>query len=429
MIGLLLACLCAAGLGLLPLLTRWEQRRRVQRWRGGGGSAREDAARDGARGGVVGGAPPLPRRGRRPRGVGGPGTGGPGGAGARVPLSMLVTEVSARLGAGASVVEAWERSWERHPELGAFRGCDAQGVPLGVLALARRPRWRDVRAFRRPGREAGARVVEVLAAGRAQARAQRAAAGALVAACRFTAHLGAPLADVLAFVADGVDEAAAAEDARRVAGSGPRTSTRVLLTLPLLGVFAGEALGAGPVSFLLGGGIGSICLVVGITCQVTGQLVSRVLTRRAEGAGSEGSVDPAILCDLAVAGLESGASVPSTLEGLGVAADLPELGRIARELLLGVPWGTAWDPHPEEAAQLGGALEPAWTDGTAPVPLLVRASAAIRARRAALVREEAERLAVRLVVPVAALLLPGFVALGVVPVLVHLAAGGWNSLV
>jgi hypothetical protein len=180
-------------------------------------------------------------------------------------------------------------------------------------------------------------------------------------------------------------------------------------------------------AFLLGGGVGTVCLVVGVACQLGGHLVSRVLTRRAERTGALGRVDPAILCDLAVAGLESGASVPTTLDALGAAADLPELGRIGRELLLGVPWRIAWDPHPEVAGALGEALAPAWTDGTAPVPLLRRAAAGVRSRRLAHAREEAERLAVRLVVPVAALLLPGFVALGVVPALVHLASAGLGS--
>lgn len=449
----LAAAACAAGLALLPLLTRWERMARVRHWRGRGAAPSQGAAWAAEVSLGDAGA-----RGRRPR-VHGPREGRGGGA---PPLSMLVTEVSARLGAGASVPEAWARSWERHPGLGPLGGSDGAGVPRGLAALAHRPRWRDLRLpgrwgpgrLRRRGEQRGSPasgggrggggwgdappagddtravapgVWDVLRAGRAPARAERASARALVTACRFTAHLGAPLAGVLDLVADGVDGAAAAEDARRAAGSGPRTSTRVLLALPLLGVAAGEALGAGPMAFLLGGGVGTVCLVVGVACQVGGHLVSRLLTRRAEGTGAMGRVDPAILCDLAVAGLESGASVPTTLEALGAAAELPELGRIGRELLLGVPWGTAWDPHPEEAGDLGDALSPAWTDGTAPVPLLRRAAAGVRSRRMARATEEAERLAVRLVVPVAALLLPGFVALGVVPVLAHLASSGFGA--
>lgn len=428
------AALCAAGLGLLPLLPRWERMVRVRHWRSGvagtpsSGTATRATAegRSGSPAAAQGGAGGAGGRGRRPRVLGA--RSGRGGGPAS--LSMLVTEVSARLRAGASVQEAWARSWERHPGLGPLGGSDQDGVPRGVAALAHRPRWRDLR--RRSGPDipvAPPKLVEVVRAGSAPARAGRASARALVTACRFTSHLGAPLADVLDLVADGIDGAAAAEDARRAAGSGPRTSTRVLLSLPLVGVAAGEALGVGPVGFLFGGGMGTVCLLVGVACQVGGHLVSRMLTRHAEGTEVLGRVDPAILCDLAVAGLESGASVPTTLEALGSAADLPELGRIGRELVLGVPWATAWDPHPEEAGDLGDALAPAWTDGTAPVPLLRRSAAGVRSRRMARAQEEAERLAVRLVVPVAALLLPGFVALGVVPVLAHLASSGFGASV
>lgn len=398
-------------LGFTPVVGRQVRAHRVEQWRGMHVGRAEERGR------------------RRPRNGGGRG----GRASSRplserreddIPLSMLVTEVSARLRAGAVPREAWALSWERHPGLGSLGQGEEDGVPRGVVALSRRPRWSQLWGRGNTTGWTRPTVGEVWRAGRAPEVAQRAAARALVCSCRFTTHLGAPLADVLDLVADGIDGAAGAEDARRVAGSGPRTSTRVLLVLPLLGLFLGEVLDAAPVAFLFGGGTGTLCLVVGVGCQIAGHVVSRAMTRRAEGAGRGSRVDPAILCDLGVAGLESGASVPSTLEALGAAAEMPELGRIARELLLGVPWRTAWNPHPPDAGPLGEALEPAWSDGTAPVPLLRRAAARVRSRRLALASQEAERLAVRLVVPVAALLLPAFVALGVVPVLVHLATTG-----
>ncbi|WP_052450510.1 type II secretion system F family protein [Actinomyces polynesiensis] len=413
MTAVVAAGVCAALLGVLPLLGRWRWVVTVRHWRGD--------------------APPP--RGRAVAGEPSGGAGAPHGRGAGVPLSMVVTEVAARLRAGASTPRAWEQAWGRFPGLGPLGGIDGEGVPEGVRRLARRPTWRDCLPRVQAGCGAGSvrdpgpaavrrpRPVEVLRAGGAPARARRSAARALEAACRFTHHLGAPLAEVLDLVADGIDDAAGAEEARRTAASGPRTSTRVLLALPLLAVGLGEAAGAEPLAFLLGGGVGTLCLLLGVGCQVGGHVVSRILTRRAEGGVGVG-VDPAVLCDLAVAGLESGASVPATLEALAAAAGIPSLGRTARELLLGVPWGRAWTPTPEGTEDLGRALEPAWTDGTAPVPLLTRASAHVRARRLARARQEAERLAVRLVVPVAALLLPAFVALGVVPTLVHLASTG-----
>jgi tight adherence protein B len=353
-------------------------------------------------------------------------------------LALVVAEVAARLRAGMPTEAAWRAAWARAPGLGPLGPLDGGGAPQGVVLLARRPRWRDL-ALPATRRSLGGLVLgirDVLRAGAARSRSGRRAAAALVAACRFTHRLGAPLADVLEVVADGIDESTAAEEARRVARSGPAASARVLTVLPLAGVAAGEALGARPLERLTGGGVGTLCLVVGVACLAAGHIVSRRMLRLAEGrdaargsgAGAVSEIDPAILCDLVVAGLESGASVPAALEALGEAAGLADLGRIGRELVLGVPWRVAWDPCPVQAVLVGRTLEPAWTDGTSPVPLLRRAAAQLRSRRVSDARAEAEELAVRLVVPLGALLLPAFLALGVVPVLLHLGAGGLSGL-
>ena len=56
--------------------------------------------------------------------------------------------------------------------------------------------------------------------------------------------------------------------------------------------------------------------------------------------------------------------------------------------------------------------------------MLHRASAQIRSRRAADARIEAEKLGVHLVAPLGALLLPAFIALGILPIIMHLMATG-----
>lgn len=460
LVGIVVAGLAVALLGLVPVLDRRAGARRIEWWRGGLGSRRAPAAVGAHEGGPVRRVP-----GGRP-------TADPSAA-----LAMLVAEVAARLRAGAPASEAWGLSWARAPALGPLGGVGPDGTPGGVVRMARVPRWTDLLpgaggtdrdGTDRSGADRGGtdrdgtdhgglggpdgpdeagggscelppagpwprRAAVLLRSRGARATAGRRAAAALLAACRFTHRLGAPLAEVLEVVADGIDESAAAEEARRVAGTGPRTSARVLTALPLLGILVGEALGAGTLARLVDGGVGTLCLLVGSTCLVAGHLVSARMLRRAEEdhaagragpRGSHESVDPAILCDLAVAGLESGASVPTVLEAIGTAADLPELGRIGRELVLGVAWARAWDPCPVQVLLLGEVLEPAWNDGTSPVPLLRRAAAQVRARRVADARARAEELGVRLVVPLGALLLPAFLALGVVPVLMHLASGG-----
>lgn len=409
--GAVLAGLGVWILGLLPALERRRALHRARAWSGrerGGARRREDV-----------------RRWRAAPGIGW--TRDPGAV-----LARVVAEAAARLRAGAPPGEAWAAAWSRLPGLGPMGPLDEGGAPSALVRLARRLRWRDLWAGDgAPGRGPGGRraaLGELLAAGSSRARSGRRAAAALVAACRFTDRLGAPLAGVLDLVADGIDESAAAEDARRIARSGPAMSSRVLTALPLLGVLAGEALGARPFERFTDGGIGTLCLLVGVSCLAAARVVSQRMLRRAEGDQSGAGIDPAILCDLAGAGLESGASVPAVLDALGEAADLPDLGRIGRELVLGVRWGAAWDPCPGPAELVRDALEPAWVDGTSPVSLLARASAQLRTRRIADARARAEELGVRLVVPLGSLLLPAFLALGVVPVLLHLGMGGFAGL-
>ncbi len=353
-----------------------------------------------------------------------------------VSLALVVSEVAARLRAGAPVVGAWRGAWQRVPRWGDLGPID-EGVPRGVTWLARRARWSDLipggsddasdqggGPAARPDRPT---VREVIRDSSPRAASMRRAAAGLVAACRFTHRLGAPLADVLDTVADGIDESAAAEDARRVAGSGPRMSARILMALPLLGIVLGQSVGAKPLETFSDGGTGTLCLIVGVVCLLGGRLCATRMLRRAE-RGDREAIDPAVLCDLAVAGLESGASVPAVLAALGLASGLDDLGRIGRELTLGAPWAVAWDPCPDEAVPLGRALEPAWTDGTSPVPLLRRSAAQIRVHRLSEARARAEELGVRLVVPLGALLLPAFLALGVIPVLLHLGIDGFENL-
>lgn len=136
-------------------------------------------------------------------------------------------------------------------------------------------------------------------------------------------------------------------------------------------------------------------------------------------------LDPAVACDLVAAVLRSGASVPASLESLGMAvggSSGHELAVAARMLRFGSAWPEAFAQVPAEWAPVTGALRLAWTDGVAPDSMLAATAGALRASRAARAREEAERLGVRLVLPLGLCLLPAFVLIGLVPVMI--ATGG-----
>ena len=220
-------------------------------------------------------------------------------------------------------------------------------------------------------------------------------------------------------VADGVAESGRAEGSRRTALSGPRTTARLLACLPPVGLVLGAMIGARPEEILLDGGWGSALGAAGVALMVVGHRATGRLVRAAEADGE--GVDEALVLDLAAAALEAGASVPGALVALGRALGEGQAEVVGRALLLGSGWEEAWRAPQDEAwrerrSRLDAGLRPGWEDGASPGPLLAGTAASLRAGRAARDQEAAERLAVRLVVPLGACHLPAFVILGIVPV-------------
>ncbi len=143
-------------------------------------------------------------------------------------------------------------------------------------------------------------------------------------------------------------------------------------------------------------------------------------------AASSADADPALLLDLVAVALAAGAAVPAALATVGAAWPGPDgqaLVRAARALELGAPWDVAWPQVGTAVRETARALEPAWTAGASPVPLLRAAADRQRSRRRAAVRAAAGRLGVQLVVPLGVCYLPAFVLVGLVPVVVSLASG------
>lgn len=206
---------------------------------------------------------------------------------------LLVTEVAARLRAGASVAEAWRHSLQRaglnddssaksagpSREAGTLAN-HAAAVSTSSTAVSHRA---AVAAARGPVMSNGVPVVLMELVQRRRTRpGQAAALTATIAACRLTHEIGAPLAEVLDRCAAGITEAGQAQNARRVALAGPRATARVLVGLPVLGLLFGSALGADPVTRLLDGGWGSAAGAAGLVLYFLGWRWSALLTHRAE---------------------------------------------------------------------------------------------------------------------------------------------------
>jgi Flp pilus assembly protein TadB len=124
--------------------------------------------------------------------------------------------------------------------------------------------------------------------------------------------------------------------------------------------------------------------------------------------------------------LAAGAPVPTALVAVGTAwpgRAGEALVRAARALTLGASWDVAWAGAGAAALAVAKALEPAWTAGASPVPLLRTAADRLRSRRRAETRAAAGRLGVQLVLPLTLCYLPAFVLVGLVPLVVSLARG------
>lgn len=168
-------------------------------------------------------------------------------------LAGALVEVAALLRAGTAPADAWS------------------GV-LGLPVADRVPTVAQLATVAGPARRARGSPPPPLAA--------------VVAAARVADELGAPLSGVLDQVAAAI--AAQAEAAAEVdaALAGPRSSARVLLWLPALGVVLGTALGADPIGQLIGGGVGTAAGVLGLALVVIGHAWSTTLLRRVARAGT-----------------------------------------------------------------------------------------------------------------------------------------------
>lgn len=232
--------------------------------------------------------------------------------------------------------------------------------------------------------------------------------------------LGADPSDVLALVADAIDYDTQATQARATAEAGPRVSSRILAALPLIGMAGAGSMGANPWTFYFSSILGGIDLAFGLMLIFAGYLMSRHMLSKARDVGKQ-DYDIAFAMTLIQAGLESGASIPGTLEALGTSMDIPQLTQCAHQLIRGQSWWDAWSRVPADFLPIASELEAAWKEGRSPTQLMHYGAQNERRRIQTAIDTAHAQLSVRLMLPLGACHLPAFIVLGVVPVIVHLA--------
>ncbi|OIH93208.1 MULTISPECIES: type II secretion system F family protein [unclassified Curtobacterium] len=212
---------------------------------------------------------------------------------------------------------------------------------------------------------------------------------------RVAERTGAPVAPTLRRLAAALRRTAASDRAVRVALAGPRTSARVVLALPLLGLALGAAWGAGAVQVLVWSPAGWACTALAVVLVSVGRTWTARLVR---AATPDGRV-PGTLLDAWAVAVSGGGSWTAAGAAVTAATD-------------GTPLPAA------EVVRLREVLNLAQRAGVPAGALLARAAEDVRDEAAAAGLVRAEQLAVRLVLPLGVCVLPAFVLVGVVPVVV-----------
>ncbi|MGU3409991.1 type II secretion system F family protein [Microbacterium sp. M1A1_1b] len=211
------------------------------------------------------------------------------------------------------------------------------------------------------------------------------------------ARTGAPVAPTLRALAAALRRTAAADRAVHVALAGPRTSANVVLALPVLGVVLASLWGVDTLGVLLGSPFGWLSLAAAGGLVGVGREWSRRLVRSVEPDGRI----PGVLLDAWAVALSGGGSWSGAGDVVHQAAGSRPVDADAQD-------------------RLAETLSLARRAGVPAAALLRSAAEDLRDDVAAASLAAAERLGVRLVVPLGVCVLPAFVLVGVVPVVVAL---------
>ena len=153
-----------------------------------------------------------------------------------------------------------------------------------------------------------------------------------------------------------------------------------------------------------------------------------MIARRVAPEQAPCTVPLVVMLAIIEAGVASGLDARSALAGLGAALDPGDpdaaaLTAVAQRLAVGLGWEESWLDVGERLSVVGQALARSWRTGSSPILALEAAARTERHRARHAADVGAAQLGVRLTVPLAVCLLPAFVLVGIVPLLLSIAAG------
>ena len=222
----------------------------------------------------------------------------------------------------------------------------------------------------------------------------------LAAAWRLAEQSGAPLAPALQRIGSALRGLEQLRARRAVLLSGPRATVRLVSALPPLALLLGALLGFDPVPVLLSP-LGAVLLSAGALLLAAGVAWGRALLRRLESEDCVAGIELELVWVALGGGAPPGAAALRTADAVDA-------------------FGAEWVPFSafERSGALASAVAAAASTGAPLQRLLLEEAAAARARAQARLEQGAERLGVRVLVPMGVCVLPAFIVLGVLPVLI-----------
>jgi tight adherence protein B len=271
-----------------------------------------------------------------------------------------------------------------------------------------------------------------LAAGAAVGGVRSGGLLAVLVAVRVVERLGAPASGVLRRAAGAVREEVAARGRRESAVAGPAASARIVGALPLGGPLVASLLGVDVLGVLLGTAWGRACAALGLALLAVSWWWSRRLVADAAAAATgPPGVDDAVVCDLAAAALDAGVATATALREVAAAlshvpgADPRDLAVALERCAVGLDGGDLrLVVVPPGLDALLDAVDFSSRTGTPAGRSLLLAADEVRRRAEQRAATATARLAARLVLPLGAAALPGFLLLGIAPVVVQLLGTG-----
>ncbi len=216
---------------------------------------------------------------------------------------------------------------------------------------------------------------------------------------------GGPLAPALVRVAAALRGLGQLRERRDVLLSGPRATVRLVAALPVVTFVLGGLLGFQPLE-VIRGGPGAAVFALGVVLWVSGVLWARALHER---VAQQDKVD----------------GIEYELMWIAVSGGAPPATALLRVVDAVDEYGAEWIPFDRfrRDGRLAAACLTATTSGVALRPMLRSGGEEARARAHAQLEQAAERLSVRVLIPLGVCVLPAFIAIGVAPVVISMFGG------